>query len=130
MKMPAEFIFLFVLFVIAIILFAQYGFRYVIGYRITEKDIRIMLFDLIPLERFPFENVVEVDRISFSDTMIYKSKDMFLALRLGNRIWGPIVMIRRNARIFRVILISPDSPEEFVSEASRRLQHKGGSSRE
>jgi hypothetical protein len=111
----------FVLLAMGAICLAQFGLRHIYGYRITASGVAIMLFGTIPVWRVPFRDIAEVRKTSWSQTWPFRSLAMFSALRLGNRVWGPIILIRRKTRGLRIILVTPDRPDEFINEARQHL---------
>lgn len=88
--------------------------RYIYNYKISKNSIKIVLFGKIPLFRIPFSNIMEIRKISFKEAL--SNDEYFLALRFGNRMWGECVLIRKKKGLFKVILITPDKADEFISK--------------
>ena len=114
-------IIVFVLLIISTALLFQYAGRYAYNYKIREAGIEIALFGKIPMKRIHFNNIVEIRKTSFKETLPFKSAEMFSALRFGNRIWGEIVLVRQKEGITKIVLISPDNADGFIHEVQQRL---------
>lgn len=99
----------------------HYAARYVYSYKIRESCIEIVLFGKIPLMRLHFNNIVEIKKTSFKEILVVKSVEMFMALRLGNRILGEVVLVRQKKGLIRAIIITPDNADKFIQEVLQRL---------
>jgi hypothetical protein len=94
--------------VFALTLF-QVCFRYVYGYDITRDQVRIMLFESVPLMRIRIADILEISERSHTE--LWK---LTLALKFGNRLWGKCVLIRKKNGLIRSIVITPDDAHAFV----------------
>ena len=99
------------------LMFQAFG-RYLYSYTISKDSIRVVLFGKIPLFRIPFSNIAEIRKISFKEALI--DIEYFSTLRFGNRIWGDGVLIRRKEGFFKIIVITPDNADEFISKIGLR----------
>lgn len=108
--------------VILTLLLAQCVFRYIYNYRITRNGIEIVLFRKLPIISIPFENIADIREIAFWETLPFKSIDMFFALRLGNKVWGKIVLVQQRQSIIKILLITPTNTDEFVREVKQHIQ--------
>lgn len=110
-----------ILFIVTILI-VQFTFRYVYNYRVSNTRIEIVLFGKIPIKSIPFSNIVELRKMAFKETLPFKSMEMFLALRFGNRVWGQIVSIQQKKGLIKTILISPDNADRFIEDVQGHLQ--------
>jgi hypothetical protein len=104
----------------AYVLFYQFGLRYVITYRLTNRSILIMLFWVVPIFRISYPRIQEIKvgadwPESLRDIIVWN---------FCNRLYGRsgCVVIHRKQGL--TAAISPDDPEGFVQELRRRA-HQG-----
>jgi hypothetical protein len=104
-----------------VLLFGQYGLRLIYGYKLTSDGIWIVLFNLVPVYKIPFKNVTNIHKCSFLEVGPHK----ITLLRLGNRLWGNFVLIKKSG-VVRSIVITPNNAEEFVERcnALRSMQKR------
>ncbi len=100
---------------IFLLILAQFIGRYIINYQIRDTAIEIVYFGIIPIMRIPYNNIAEIRKVTFIEASL-----MFFPLRFGNRFWGTIVAVRKKKGILKIIVITPDNPDRFISET---LQH-------
>jgi hypothetical protein len=112
---------IFALWVVFIIFLVQYMGLYLYNYKVRETCIEIALFGKVPLKRMKFNNITEIRKTSFKETLPWKSSEMYFALRFGNRVWGNMVLVRQKKALIKTILISPDNPDRFIHEVLQRL---------
>lgn len=106
---------IFVCLFIASILIAQYLLRFLYNYKITDKYVDVRLIGFIPFVRIKLKKIVNAKIIPFKDTYKFNIKEIFTIFRCGNRLWGKeAVLIEKEKGIFKLILITPDKPQEFV----------------
>jgi hypothetical protein len=84
-------------------------------YAITDNSIEFIMFGKFPVWRANFEDITEIQPISFARSIIVPS------LHLMNRPFGQFVLIRRRSGLFKAVLITPDEPEEFVRTVRRKI---------
>jgi hypothetical protein len=104
------------------ILFGQFGLRIFISYKLTSRAIEVMLCNVIPLKRIPFADVKNVEIVSFKDFLPFVSVRSILTLRLGNRIFGKGVLVTQKSGLFRLSVLTPDNPEEFVRYVAENVR--------
>jgi hypothetical protein len=80
-----------VIWITAVVLFAQFGLRFLITYEITSNSIEVILCGVVPLKRIPFADITSVEFVSFKDLLPFVSLRSILAVRLGNRLFGKAV---------------------------------------
>jgi hypothetical protein len=101
------------------IFFAQFFWRLLLDYKITNSDVEIRVFGL------PFKidliDIEEVRKVSFRELLPWKNPKSVSWLRLGNKLLGEGILIRRNRGIFRTVIISPDKPNVFIEEINLKL---------
>ena len=109
-------------FPIVVLLIYQFGFRFVLTYRLTDEDVRAVLFWVVPLSVKRYQFITEVYTASFLEIQFA------LTWRVTNRFTGPGVVIfsRGSSLIFGAVLYTPDEPEGFARELRRRVFQKTG----
>jgi hypothetical protein len=105
-----------------LLLGAQYLLRYVYSYRVSRDGIDVMLFHRIRVIRIGTDGIVEARAMSASELLPWQSSDAWSVWRLGNRIWGDGVLIRRSGRLFKAVFLTPDDPEAFLRELRPQLR--------
>ncbi len=110
----------FVLFVAVVLLFYQFGLRYVLTYRLTDKAVQAVLFRVIPVSSTRYEDVEEIRHVSFWEALLYAH-----AWKASNKLLtGPIVLIHRRRHL--PVLITPDEADEFVHKVRHRVHQQTG----
>jgi hypothetical protein len=117
----ADLIAIVVLLIIVLVPSVQYLGRYVYTYKIGETGLEIALFRLVSLKRICFDNIVEIRRTSFRETLPFSNPGMRMMLTFENRLWGELVLVRQKPGFFKIILISPDDADNFIQEVQRRI---------
>jgi hypothetical protein len=97
-------------------LFCNYTLPILYGYRVSDSGIWVVVLHLLPVYRISFHNIKEIRRSAPGELGPTK---VFL-LRLGNRIWGEPVLIRKRG-LFRSVVITPDKPDEFIATVQSHL---------
>jgi hypothetical protein len=110
-----------VVFLAIFVFFAQFLWRWIVRYRVTDLGIEVLLFGLIPESKTQLKDILEVRKVSFSELLPWKNPKSVGWFRLGNRLWGDGVLIRRKRGIFRNFVITPDEPDEFVKELNLKI---------
>ena len=108
----------FVILIVALLVFGQLFERRINNYDVSETQIRFLLFRCIPIARIKIADIQELARCSSLE--IWKLH----RARWVNRLWGNCVMIRRSRGLTQTLVITPDSPSEFIlriEEAKRKL---------
>ena len=108
---------------IVVLLVFQFGARYVLSYRLTDEDVRAVLFWVVPLSVRRYRSITEVYTASFLEMQFA------LTWHVTNRFTGPGVMIcdgGSESLFFHTVLYTPDDPEDFARELRRRVFQKTG----
>jgi len=105
----------FLMLITCVLLFVQFGLRFVITYKIKSRAIEVFVFQFILLKRIPFDNIAEIETVSFRD-MLFRFVTIRppFTTRLGNRAFGEGVLITQKSGVIRRCIISPDHPDEFI----------------
>jgi hypothetical protein len=105
--------------VAVILLFYQFGLRYVLTYRFTDRAAQVVLVRVIPLISIRYEDVEEVRHVSLWEVLFLP------AWRAGNKLFtGPIVLIHRGRKM--PVVITPDNAQRFIRELRERVYQKTG----
>jgi hypothetical protein len=94
------------------ILVVQFGLRHIYSYDIKNGAIRVVLFYAIPVFRIPLSEVVQVTRSPPRGLWL----NPWYALRLGNRIFGGVILVQKQRGSFKSIVITPDDPDLFIDQ--------------
>jgi len=93
-----------------------FGLRVIYGYRVRNRAIEITLFHVLPVYRLPIDNIEQIQKASWYELGIGGC-----TLRLGNRITGQGVLIKKRKGWFRRVVISPNDPDKFISQVTAEL---------
>ena|SRR5208282_3433658 len=108
---------------IFLILFAtilfQYTARYIYNYRVCNSGIKIVIFGMFPVISINYLDILEIRRITFKEAL---RLNQLSTLRLGNRMWGNIVLIKKSTGFFRTIIITPDNSETFMNDVNQQIK--------
>jgi hypothetical protein len=85
-------------------------------YRITGDSIEFVMFGSFRVWRCPFEDITDIRFTSFLGSFFSP------ALHLMNRPFAQIILIRRRRGIFRLVLMTPDHPREFVRIIQEKIR--------
>jgi hypothetical protein len=95
--------------------------RYTLTYRLTDEDVRAVLFGVVALSVRRYQSITEVRTTSFFEGYFT------LAWRVPNRLTGRGVLIFSKGSLFwGAVLYTPDDPEEFARELRRRVYQATG----
>ena len=103
-----------VIWILAVVLFAQFGLRFLITYKITSNATDVVLCGVVRLKRIPFADITSVETVSFRDLNPLVNVRSILAVRLGNKLFGKGVLVTQKSGLFRLSVLTPDNPDEFV----------------
>ena len=113
-------LFVLIAFVALMLCLFQWLGRYLTSYRFTDNGLRIVsIFTLILV---PYEEIIDIEIVPPQEA--WKLIFSFNILRLGNRLWGTGVLIKKTRGVVRTLIISPNRPEEFVTEVRKRMSVK------
>jgi hypothetical protein len=90
----------------------------VCSYEIKAGEIRILVFSSMPIVRIPISNVAQVTHPSPRQLWL----NPLYALRLGNRLFGGAVLIRKRRGLIKSIIITPDDPAQFIDQCNSAKQ--------
>jgi len=107
-----------ILLVSALFVVVLYASRYIFVFRITGSGVDILLLGIIRLMRISFLDIAEVQKVSYKEMLL--SRTSFFTLGFRSRL-GKTVLIRKKSGIFRDIAVTPNNPDRFVEEVSRRI---------
>jgi hypothetical protein len=114
----------FIAVVMIVVLVYQFGLRYVLTYRLTDEDVRAVLFGVVPLSVRRYRFITEVHTASFLEMQFA------WVWPVQNRLTGRGVMIfsRRGSEslFFGAVLYTPDDAEGFARELRRRVFQQTG----
>jgi hypothetical protein len=71
-----------------IVFFAQYFWRFVINYEVTQEGICLLLFRVIRIMRIKYDDIVATKLLSWKEVLTPWRLGPLLTLRLGNRLIG------------------------------------------
>ena len=108
-----------VLIVMIVLTFYQFGLRYVLTYRLTDTDVRAVLFGAVPVSVRRYQFITEVHTTS------PLGSPFSMALRAQNRFIGQGVMVSSSGSFFPV-LYTPDDAEGFARALRRRVYQQTG----
>ncbi len=92
-------------------------------YRLTDSSIEIVLFRQIPVRRISMRDIAEVRVVSWKETTPFSQPlSMYFAERWGNRLWGPMVLIRKKKGLSRRLIITPKDPQAFIRLIEERMK--------
>lgn len=103
------------------VLFGQFGLRLLYTYRVSPEGIVILLFRFIPVWRFAMRRILSF-RVERGREK-WRFLNPFTTLRLGNRLFGPTVLVKLRPGWTGTasILLTPDEPETFVRDVDAAL---------
>jgi len=109
-------------FVIVLIIFFQWFFRFFLQYKVEQKRIVIYLFEIIPVFFISFNNIKSIRKVSSLEAMVVP---FVSRLSVRNNIWGETVIIeRKDGMIINEWAITPDNPDEFIRVIQLMLKIK------
>lgn len=89
--------------------------RYFYNYRVNNDRIEFLLFGQLPFFSILLTKDVEVNMVPLKSTL----RTDFSTLRLGNKIFGRVVEIKRGSGLFKRILITPDDADLFIADVNK-----------
>jgi len=108
---------IFLMIVVVCALFQFLG-RYVMNYRLGKRYFLITLFYVIPILAIRYNKIAEVKYFPFKKALVPS-----MVWRFGNRLVGDCALITlRGYAIFKRIIISPNSVEQFIAEIETKIE--------
>jgi hypothetical protein len=93
--------------------------RYFYNYRVNKDRIEFLLFGQLPFMNITLTKDVIVAEVPIKSTLFPD----FSTLRLGNKVSGRVVEIKREHGFFKRILITPDDTDAFIADINRIREH-------
>lgn len=110
------------------VLLYQTAGRYLINYRLKENEVQIIVCGVLPVKRIPIDKIVDVQRLSAKEAwtrmLVWEGREAFCAQAWGNRVWGDALVIRKRARLFELVILTPDNADDFAEEIRRRMHQQ------
>ena len=104
-----------------VLLVFQFGLRYVLTYRLTDTDVRAVLFGVVPVSVRRYQSIREVHTVSPLESLFT------LAWRVQNKVIGQGVMVFSSGSFFfGAVLYTPNDAEGFARELRRRVYQQTG----
>jgi len=109
------------LFVVLALLLYQVGMRYVLTYRLTDEDVRAVLFGVVTLSVRRYRFITEVHTDSFFDMRFYPA--WIVANKFASR---GVVIFRKGSLFWGAVRYTPKDLEAFARELRRRVYKQTG----
>ena len=90
-------------------------FRLLIGYKVTDKDIAILLFHLVPIYRIPFRKIKKIYSAPMYEVMLIPG------LHFPSRVFSRRVVIERRNTWFKFAFLTPKDPDAFIADVKRLM---------
>lgn len=108
----------------ALVLFAQFGLRFLLRYQLREEKLVLSLLGFIPLGVIPLARIRDIREVSLAEVA-----PLAWAPRWSNRLFGRYVRIesyhpRNKQRRVSTLVLTPDDPDEFVRAVARAQAHR------
>lgn len=88
-------------------------FRLLISYRITDKDIKILLFHFIPIYKIPFTNIEKIYEQKFHEVFLIPG------WHFPSMIFSKRVTIELKDAWFKYVFLTPKDTNSFIQEIKR-----------
>jgi hypothetical protein len=99
-----------------IFLFYGFGMRYILTYRMTGQGLEASYFGN-PVLTVPYGEIEEAKLMSVWQSFSYNR-----ARRLGNKLSGPVLLVRVRSGLLKDILLTPENATGFLAELERRIK--------
>jgi hypothetical protein len=103
-----------------ILLFWQFGMRYVLTYRFTDEDVRAVPFGAVPVSIRRYEFIKEVQVLSPLAALFWPTN------MAHSRFIARGVLISSGSIFYRAAFYTPDDAEGFAQELRRRVYRRTG----
>jgi len=90
-------------------------FRVLIAYKITDKNITVLLFHFLPIYRVRFEKIVKMHSARVHEVAVIPG------WHFPSRVFGRRVVIEMKDTWFRYAFLTPENPDAFISEIKKHL---------
>ncbi len=91
--------------------------RHVFAYQITDKDVRVLLFNRLPIYRIPFHKIVKMHEAPFYEVALVPGKHFF------TRTFAKRVVIETKNTWFPFTFLTPDNPTAFIADIKKHISH-------
>jgi hypothetical protein len=91
----------------------EFAGRRIYSYAVTPTHFEVRLFGRLRIYRIALSDIGDVTFWRISPADIAAS---FTTLRLGNRVFGTAVVIKRRGGFPRCVIVTPDDPARMLSE--------------
>lgn len=89
-------------------------FRLLFAYKITDKDITVLLFHIVPIYRIPFTKIVEMHSAPVHEVALIPGMHLF------RYPFGKRVVIEMRNTWFKFAFLTPSDTEAFIAEVKKR----------
>ena len=96
--------------------------KYIYNYEIGKEGIEVKLFKFITVKCINYRNIINIEKASFKNILPFLSLEMFFALRLGNKMRGPYVIVRQRKGFFKAYILTPENADHFIFEVENHLR--------
>jgi len=110
--------FLLILSFLALLLFMQFGFRFILNYELLEATIKVKLFNFFTIKKIDF---AEIEFIATTNNIGFKER--LLSSWFNNRIIGDLLYLRKIGSFFGIML-SPDDVKLYAEKISQFQLYK------
>lgn len=103
-------------------LFLRYvGLRLIYDYRILDDGIGLVLFRSFNIWKIPYDEISDIREVIWNKGVAAQDISWF-ALKLGNRLQGNFVLLRRKKGLLKEIHLTPRDVDQFVSTVVSRMK--------
>jgi hypothetical protein len=105
-----------VLVVMALLFFGMGALpKLLLSYKITDSDIRVLLFGAIPIYWIPFRKITEMHEAPFHEVALVPGVHLF------TRTFARRVVIEMRDKWFIFAFLTPDNPAAFIADVKRHM---------
>ena len=105
-----------VLVVMALLFFGMGALtKLLLSYKITDSDIRVLLFGAIPIYWIPFRKIKEMHEAPFHEVALVPGAHLF------TRTFARRVVIEMRDKWFIFAFLTPDNPAAFIADVRRHM---------
>ena len=103
--------------VMGAVLFAMLGiWRILFSYEITDKDVRVLLFHVVPLYWIPFRKIVKMHEAPFHEVALVPGVHLF------TRTFARRVVFEMRDKWFIFAFLTPDNAAAFIREVENHMR--------
>jgi hypothetical protein len=102
--------------VLGVVLFGMMGvWRILFSYEVTDKDVRVLLFHVLPLYWIPFRKIVKTHEAPFHEVVLVPGVHLF------TRTFARRVVFETRDKWFVFAFLTPDNPAAFIADVKRHM---------